>query len=311
MDFSKVDINHEDIPTTHLEDWDKMKQGIVSQLVQTRQAGPEMAGMIADDKVSQFQHQNFMQYLQQGAALDAAGNKQGAMAAYKTAYQYMPTGHDMGFGVTTQPQKKSDGTVVPVGTIVGYGRDEKTGHPVGAPVLLDQANINHLAATFQDPKQFQAMNLEMQEQARKNRQTNAEVPLLHANATEALQRGNYFAGLNDERLQAAAMRAGGGAGRLPVQSQKFYAQQLNGSIVDPAEQGQALSTAATLESQYGSTPEAQAKIVGFLKQLYSHPPEVRETWARAQGIDLSGGMGGGAQQQSSPGWNMALGIPTR
>lgn len=304
IDFSNVDVDHRDIPNTTADDWDELKKRSMFQMI-SNGVPPAQAKVAVEDQVSDYQHRQFMQMMQQGIALDAAGNKAGAMAALKTAYQYMPTGHDVQFGIDRAS-----------GNIVGFGIDEKTGKPVGAPVLLDQKNLNNLLATYQDPKAFMNESLAMREQALREQQvTKGQIPLERAQAGEAGARANYFNGLNQERLEVAAMRGANSAGaRLPPQTQKFYAQQLNGAIMNPADQGEALSVAAQLEGKYGNTPQAQMQIAGLLKQMYSLPPEQRTNFAQRAGIQLSG-QGGGQMPQMDPyaaGYNYGgYGVPPR
>jgi hypothetical protein len=284
IDFSQLQMDHQDIPNTSTQEWDKMKQGIIGGLLAHRQASsPAAAAMMADDQVSKFQHENFMQYMQQGIALDRAGNKQGAMAALKTAYNYMPTGHGMHFGLDPQ-----------TGNIVGVGYDEDHGKPVGAPVMLDQQNLNHLMATYSDPKNFVGETLAMQEQKRKNMETAAQIPYLkehaglaHAQANEAQQRGNYYGQRNDTTLEAATIRAASAGGsRLPAQSQKFYASQLK-NVLDPRDQAEALGVAEMLEGRAGrSDPQTQGKIASLVGMLYAMPPEQRQQFALENKIPL-------------------------
>jgi len=195
IDFSQVQMDHQDIPNTSSQEWDQMKNSIIHSA--TAHGIPMgQAAMMADDQVSKFQHENFMQYMAQGIALDRAGNKQGAMAALKTAYNYMPTGHGMHFGLDPK-----------TGDIIGVGFDEDHGKPVGVPVRLDQTNLNHLLSTYSDPKEFQKQTVEMMEQKRKNAGTfQGEIPLQRAQGAEAFQRGNYYEGLNQERRDVAADR---------------------------------------------------------------------------------------------------------
>jgi len=277
MDFSKVDVDHQQIPNTTVQEWEQSKNSIIQGLV-AKGMPMGQAQMEAENEISDYQHKNFLQYMQQGIALDGAGDKNGAMAALKTAYQYMPTGHDMSFGV--------DKTT---GKIVGFGVDEDTGKPKGSPVLLDQANLNRILATYSDPKAFMNESLAMREQKlRETMASQGQVPLERAQAGEAIQRGNYFAGLNQERLEAAAMRGAGSKNAMPPQTQKFYAQQLNGAIMNPADQGEALGVAAQLEGRYGNSPQSQMQIAGFLKQMYSLDPEKRQQLAAKAGIQLPG-----------------------
>ncbi len=286
VDFSQLQMDHQDIPNTSTQEWDKMKQGIIGGLLAHRQAAsPAQAAMMADDQVSDFQHKNFMQYMQQGIALDAAGNKQGAMAALKTAYNYMPTGHGMHFGVDPKS-----------GNIVGVGYDEDSQKAVGSPVMLDQQNLNRLMATYSNPVAFGQETLAMQEQKRKNTETAAQIPYLHAHAGlaqaqagEAAQRGAYFGQRNDTTLEAAALRSAmAGGSRLPVQSQKFYASQYK-NILDPRDQAEALGVSEMLEGRAGrSDPQTQGKIASLVGMMYAMPPEQRQQFAIQNKIPLPG-----------------------
>ena len=277
IDFSQVQMDHQDIPNTSTQEWDKMKQGIIGGLLAHRQAAsPAQAAMMADDQVSQFQHQNFMQYMQQGIALDRAGNKQGAMAALKTAYNYMPTGHGMHFGLDPQ------------GNIVGVGFNEDTQKPVGAPVKLDQANLNHLMATYANPAAFQQETLAMMKQKTETAQAmQGQIPYMQAHARLAGAQAGYYQGRNDTTLEAATIRhAAAGGSRLPVQSQKFYASQLK-NILDPRDQAEALGVAEMLEDREGrSDPQTQGKIASLVGMMYAMPPEQRQQFALQNKIPL-------------------------
>jgi hypothetical protein len=278
VDFSQLQMDHQDIPNTSTQEWDKMKQGIIGGLLAHRQAAsPAQAAMMADDQVSDFQHKNFMQYMQQGIALDRAGNKAGAMAALKTAYNYMPTGHGMHFGLDPKS-----------GNIVGVGYDEDSQKPVGSPVMLDQQNLNHLMATYSDPKNFVGETLAMQEQKRKNFETTqGQVPYMQAHARLAGAQAGYYQGRNDTTLEAATIRhAAAGGSRLPVQSQKFYASQLK-NVLDPRDQAEALGVAEMLEGREGrSDPQTQGKIASLVGMMYAMPPEQRQQFALQNKIPL-------------------------
>ncbi len=255
VDFSKIQMDHQDIPNTSTQEWDKMKQGIIHELVQTGKAGIAQASMMADDQVSKFQHQNFMQYMQQGIALDAAGNKPGAMAALKTAYNYMPTGHGMHFGLD------------PKGNIVGIGYDEDNQKPVGAPVQLDQANLNRLLATYSDPQKFQAENIAMMEQKRKNLETTqGQVPYMRAHAGLAGAQQGYYQGRNEELLEAAHIRADArnAAGHMPPDvSLKVNNALRTSGIMDPNDLFAGTGAAAQL-MQHGHNQADATAIAGMM-----------------------------------------------
>lgn len=296
IDFSNVDIDHTQIPNTTADDWEQTKKDSMLQLI-AKGVPASQAKITVDDQVSDYQHRQFIEMMQQGIALDRSGNKQGAMAALRTAYQYMPTGHDVHFGV--------DKTT---GNIVGYGVDEKTGKPVGAPVLLDQKNLNGLLSTFADPKAFQNESLAMREQALREAQTTqGTIPLQKAQAQEALGRERYYDTIGQDRIEAAMVRSGGS--KMPPQSQKFYAGQFNASILDPKDQGEALGVAESLEGRYGNSPQTQGKIAGIVKQLYSLPPDQRQQFAAQNHIQLPGVS---SQPDQGAGYNYGgYGVPPR
>ena len=140
VDFSKVQADQSQVPTMSTQDWQQMKNGIIRVATAHGMSGGQ-AEMTADEEVTKYQHGNFMQYMQQAQALDAAGNKQGAMAALKTAYQFFPTGHDMHFGLA------------PNGDILGYAVDEKTGQPVqNGLVHLNQQNLAAIHVALRRPE---------------------------------------------------------------------------------------------------------------------------------------------------------------
>lgn len=286
IDFSQVNVNHREIPDTSAQDWKQMQDSIVHMAI-AKGVPVGTAQMQAQQQITQYQHANFMQYLQQGAALDAAGNKDGAMAAYKTAYNYMPTGHAMDFGVTTAPQKRSDGSVVPVGTIVGYGRDEDTHKPVGVPVLLDQASINHLASTFQDPKNWQAENLALTEQRRKGDETyKGQIPLARAQAGLAGAEAGYYTGKNAELEDVARMRleARNAAQHMPPDvSLKVNGALRTSGIMDPDDLFAATGVAAQLMQKGHS--QADATSIAGMMYAPGVDPQRRAAFGKQYGIE--------------------------
>jgi hypothetical protein len=276
IDFSQVQMDHQDIPNTSSQEWDQMKNSIIHSA--TAHGIPMgQAAMMADDQVSKFQHENFIQYMQQGIALDRAGNKQGAMAALKTAYNYMPTGHGMHFGLDPK-----------TGDIIGVGFDEDHGKPVGVPVRLDQTNLNHLLSTYSDPKEFQKQTVEMMEQKRKNAGTfQGEIPLQRAQGAEAFQRGNYYEGLNQERIDAAKIRADAiTAGRAQQDHSLAMTTALrNSGIMDPTSLAGASAIADHLMREKGYD---QARAVAIATAMYGPnvDPLARATLARQYGLPL-------------------------
>jgi hypothetical protein len=271
IDFSKVDLDHTDIPNTSTDEWNGLKRTAALQLV-AKGVPVSEAKIQVDNQISQYQHQNFMQYVTQAAALDAAGNKKGAMAAMRTAYQYFPTGHDMHFGLGQD------------GTIVGYGVNEKTGQPIqNGAVRLDQQAIHGILTHFQNPENFVNEGLRMQEAANQTAIAHkATIPLAQA-------RVGYFNERNPTSLAVAETRAEAAGARFANQDHEARFQQ---EFRDLPDHGGALAAAAQIERLYtqkfGQPPDEQARqqIAGEVRQMYdpSTDPAQRAQWQQQRGI---------------------------
>ncbi len=299
-DFSQLQLDHSQVPSVNSDEWSQMKGDAVRQMV-ARGMPLSQAQITADDQLSDYQHKQFMQLVQQGIALDAAGHKQGAMAALKAAYQYMPNGHDVQFGLDPKS-----------GNIVGVTMDEKTGQPSGTH-MLDQKNLNGLLATYQDPNNFRAELKDYQGMDLQRRTFNEVTkPLAGAQAGYYGAHAQYMRDANPTRLAMIQARAAAGGNRLPVQSQKFYAGQFNRSIPDPNDQAEALGLAEQLEGQYGNSPQSQGKIAALVQRIYSAPPEQRSALMGHLGLSSSmGGMGMGDRDMYDPAMGGGYGIPPR
>lgn len=286
IDFSKVDVDHQEIPNVSAQNWDELKKRAVWQMVGSGM-DPVHAAVSVDDSVSDYQHRQFMQMMQQGIALDRAGNKKGAMAALRTAYQYMPTGHDVTFGLDKN-----------TGSIVGFGVDEQTGKPVGSPVMLDQRGLNGLLATYSDPTNFRKEAADWQEQ-QIHRQTfyQIAVPGAEAQRNLANQRAGYFQGRNQTSEDVAAMRLAGSQARQNLgRIAPNLQNNLERSIQDPNDAGEALYAAGELIQRHGADPATQQQIFGMIQKMYSYPegPQ-REAFARANNIPRLRSSPGGGQ----------------
>ena len=296
IDFSKVQVDHSQIPSTTTDDWKKLEAAsALHYAAHGLSAGDAMRKANAD--ITGMQHDNFMDYLRQGAALDAAGNKQGAMAAYKTAYQYFPTGHDMHFGVG------------PDGNIIAFGVNEQTGQPVqNGAVRLDQQSVHGIMTHFANPENFVNEGIRMQTLANETAHLGqGQIPLERAQATEALQRGEYFAGANPTRLASAEARAaGGGRGGFSDPHTERYYQSGLAQVMDPQDHGDALGLAAQIEGKltHPASDADRAQILGTVQHLYSPnvSPEERQQWLSSHGFQI------GPQMPARP--NTA-GIPGR
>lgn len=140
VDWNQVDPNS--IPSMGADDWAKYRM----QALQAATAGgrsPIDALQAVDQKITSMQQNGFISNAQMGMARQQAGDVRGAMAYYKKAYQYFPTGYDTKLGVTQD------------GQIVGVGVDEQTGEQVeGTQTILDPERVAALINNFKDPAAF-------------------------------------------------------------------------------------------------------------------------------------------------------------
>ncbi len=274
IDFSQVQIDHTKIPTTTTQDWQMLERATALQLAAN---GNPNASREANASITGMQHDNFMDYMRQGAALDASGNKQGAMAAYKTAYNYFPTGHDMHFGIGSD------------GNIVGFGVNEQTGQPVqNGAVRLDQQAVHGIMTHFSNPENFINEGLRMQASANETAHlTKGQIPVEQATAGKLQLQGQYYGDKNATTLATAQIRADSALARLhPAQQDQFRQGLQSYGVQDP----QALDAAAQLELQMNPTHDhaLQDQIIGEIGAAYAPgvTPEQREEYFRMKGIHL-------------------------
>lgn len=160
LDFSQLDVDARDLPDMKLDDWKRYR----AEMTQAAQASgkPDAVGKV-DQMITQMQQRGFMNYAQQGLALQQAGNIRGAMAAYRAAYQYFPVGYDVEFGT----MKGRDGQMI----IVGTGLDEKTGKIVpGTQMVMDPERVATIIENFTNPQAFRAWTKDWREFQKGERQ---------------------------------------------------------------------------------------------------------------------------------------------
>lgn len=278
FDFSKLNIDQSQVPSVDPTEWDEMKKDAVAQMV-GHGMNPLEAHVKADDQVSDYQHRQFLQLMQQGIALDRSGNKQGAMAAIKAAYQYMPNGHDVQLGLDQRSNN-----------IIGFTHDMKTGQPSGAH-LLDQANLNGLLSTYSDPNSFRKELADYQNMEMRKREYE-EVVRPGAESQRQLNKGHYdyFEGANPTKLMAAEMRMRYGPGGKQPPLDPRLETQLNASIMDPRENAEAKEITGAALARHGMDWPTQMRIMGMVQKMYSYPPgTARDQYAQANGLTPAGG----------------------
>ncbi len=278
-DVAHLQVDQSQVPTFTTEHWQQMRNGIEHHAVANGMSGGE-ADVLANDTVTKFQHQNFLEYMQRAAAADAAGNKQGAMAFLKAGYQFFPTGHDMHFGLDPNS-----------GDIIGYGVNEKTGQPVqNGAVRMNQQGMHAVMTHFADPNKFVDEGLRMQQMANETEQLHkATIPLAQARTKFFEQRDPTALAIADRRAQAVENRAK----FADPHTEKFYQAEFK----DLPQGGEALAAAAQLERLYEQrfhvAPDdaARAQIAGEVKSKYDPmtSPEDRAQWQKQRGIQTSQG----------------------
>lgn len=198
VDFSQMDIDPHEVPDMKTDDWKRYRAELMDA---ARQSGrPDQVEKV-NDMVTNMQQKGFMNYAQQGLALQQAGNIRGAMSAYRAAYQYFPNGHDVEFGVHK-------------GKIVGFGKDEKTGKVVpGTELVMDPERVAVLIENFKNPQAFRMWTTDWRDFHQKERQyQEVTKPLAQAQAN-ALENRSEADVLRAENAQLkAGQTPGAGAG---------------------------------------------------------------------------------------------------
>lgn len=152
VDFSGVDAH--EIPDVKTSEWTDLRMMALKRAA--REGVPlEDAIMQVDQKITTMQQNGFTKYAAQGMALAEAGNLKGAMAAYRAAFQYFPSGTDVKLGVHN-------------GHIVGVGVDEKTGKTIpDSTMVLDSERVAALVDNFKSPGAWQHWAQDRREFAQK------------------------------------------------------------------------------------------------------------------------------------------------
>lgn len=199
VDFGQLDIDAHEVPDMKMADWKKYRAQAIKSGIRR---GLPMADAVAqsDERITTMQMKGFMNYAQQGFALQQAGNTRGATAAYRAAFQYFPNGNDVEFGI----DKK--------GRIIGVGVDEESGKPVpGTEMVMDPERVAVLMENFKNPQAFRMWTKDWRDFKQDQREY-AEVkkPLAQAQAT-ALGNNSEANILRAELAETKAAQGTGGA----------------------------------------------------------------------------------------------------
>lgn len=136
-EFDMSQFHPQDVPNMSTTDWEGYRAAAMREQRRLGTSGLQALKMV-DETITAMQQNGFKKYAQQGMAQERAGNLQGAMSAYRAAYQYFPTGFDVKLGLYKNK-------------IVGLGTDEKTGKPAGEPQLINVESMAAMVNNLSDP----------------------------------------------------------------------------------------------------------------------------------------------------------------
>lgn len=226
QNFDMSAIEPADVPDMKTDEWKQYRQMIIRDATRRGQPIDQV-----NDRITAMQQKNFLNYGQQGLALQQAGNARGAMAAYRAAFQYFPNGNDVEFGIqknkrTGQPQ------------IIGFGKDEKTGKVVpGSEMIMDPERVAVLMENFKNPQAFRMWTKDWRDfQQTKREYEEVKKPLAQAQA-DALATNSEA---NVLRAENAGLRAGGaGAGGLKQSDVRAAQEMFAGMLMENGVEDQA------------------------------------------------------------------------
>ncbi len=135
MDFSGVDPM--EVPDYKTRDWEEFRKSAVKSAILRGTPRADAVDKV-DQQVIGMQMRGFQNFATQGMALQQAGDLKAAAAAYRAAFQYMPTTSDVKFSIVK-------------GNLVAYAVDEETGQPESRPWLVNPETLSGMAKNFSTP----------------------------------------------------------------------------------------------------------------------------------------------------------------
>lgn len=145
VDWSKVaqsGVTPDQIPNMGVKDWQQFRRDMLERAIGL---GTDPSEAMA--QVDKMQHQGALSNMMQSRFLLEAGDGRGAALAARAAFQYLPNGSDVRFGIYNQNGQ-------PV--LIAMGVDEETGEPVmeGKPMILNTESMSRLIENFKNPEAF-------------------------------------------------------------------------------------------------------------------------------------------------------------
>jgi hypothetical protein len=201
VDFGAVEMDPKDVPDMKTDEWRDYRKMVIRDATRRGQPIDQV-----NERITAMQQKNFLNYGQQGLALQQAGNTRGAMAAYRAAFQYFPNGNDVEFGTSKNKRTGRE-------QIVGFGKDEKTGKVVpGTELIMDPERVATLLENFTRPEAFRMWTKDWRD-FKQNQKRYEEVtkPLAQAQA-DSLANNSEARILAAENAALRARGAGGAGG---------------------------------------------------------------------------------------------------
>lgn len=248
VDFSDLDTTHADIPNMQVGDWVKYRARMVDA---ARQSGDPAAVKQANDMVTNMQMEGFHAYGQQGMALQQAGNLQGAMSAYRAAFQYFPNGNDVEFGLHKDRRSGRQ-------QIVGFGKSEADGKVIpGSEIVMEPERVAVLLENFKNPQAWRMWTKDWRDEQFKERQyQEVTKPIAQAQA-------DYMATNADAnvlRAENVALRMGGagsaaGAANMRNAERVFRERVQMLGMTDEAQSDFLANVMSQIKARNPSTPD--------------------------------------------------------
>lgn len=239
----EIDFMPDEMPNMSVRDWAEYRSRAVGEMMRGGMGEAE-----ANDQITKLQHSGFMSLGQQALAMLQAGDTQNAARALKAAYQYFPNGADVSFGVQG-------------GHLIGMGRNEETGEPIGKPMILNEERLAMMMQNFAKPETFTAWTKDWRDEAFRERQYN-EVTRPSAQAAARAGQTNAQANLLDAQSNAAYRASGGARGPDPgpddrARSEAVFREQLELMSVQPETAGKARQLASIMAQVRARYPDTR------------------------------------------------------
>lgn len=236
-------IPPDEIPRHSTKEWEDNRKRFMATAA-ARGEDPWAVG----DAITKHQITNFTAYLYQAQNLIVAQDYMGAARALTAGYQYFPNGSDVSFGL----MKGKDGKQY----LVGMGKNEKTGEPVGTPYAITPEMLGTMMEQASDPKAWRTWTKDWHAAALAEKEYMLDKD--YKEHSLAIDRENATSNrMRAEASQIAALTGGSaGSGGLPTES------QVRTAIKDIKEDLRYEGTELEL------TPDESTEIAGHIAAIY-------------------------------------------